>query len=245
MYTKYSQCDVCNSSVKLIDYQLNHGEFCTKKMISCVFCSSNIEREKIFHHLCTCSVLDERLMKKYNSKFDQKMAEPLIESLIIMKIKHQTTSIQVRHPPYRIAEIAERINDDNFTKRLFYCTKQFNFNILPTDPFYYQATQKCFDLFPLILLPDIKYILGNHLTEPVLTTLNDMKKITSWAYDKVDYGSFAKSEITANDVYFEFIFGKSDAKKYFNVLTTILHKNMNIYMCRIITEYLIDKNTLL
>lgn len=237
-------CEVCDVTTIWSTYQNYHGDNCEEKEVSCVFCSHKTTYEMIHHHLCFCPILDEMLLTKYNSKLQLSMFIKLRE--VSGNMKHAALCDAQNAGMFKLVveNFILRNYDADLSLRLFYCAKQFNFNILPHPLSIYDRISDNYKRFPFAILPDLKFILGDHLTEETLTILNNIKKFDPWLYEKTEYNSFTHSQIIADNVHFTFIRCINEAKRYFNAITEILHDDLNIYVSRMIIDYLIDKSAL-
>jgi hypothetical protein len=256
------KCDVCQQ------IEESRGEH--KCMVSCVFCSNRIEYREISTHLRNCSSLDDLLMSKYNSKNEIVLGSSFVD------VCNQIKSIIVRKNDPKCLDLRQSILqsmlycDTHSVYRLFYCAKQFNFNILhcpsrdiqlhhfgynPSnvfnstyrdDPFheFNSPLMIVYEIFPTEIFPDIKFILGKNLTADMIKKLHHRGKIRVLFSEIFDFKLFIIDVLIADGIYFEFVNNTEFAKSYFDKVKKRLQDHLNVYVSQMIIDYSVEKSSL-
>lgn len=136
-----------------------------------------------------------------------------------------------------------------FTQRLFYCAKQFNFDILHINSqwnFYDAKFVKIYDMFPIDVLPNLRYIMGKNLKESVMETLNERETFTEFHKEHTAYLSKTIHckiyVIIADNIHFEFVNCLVELNNLKQYLIELLQNKINIYVSRMIVDYMLSNN---
>jgi hypothetical protein len=241
------KCDVCQLLFHKVSYDEAHGDNCDERIIKCVFCSLEMKHGQIVSHLCICAKLDNllpRIPHEKNEIFSDDL--PSMQ----MTLKHmKITSHTEKHGgnTYRNGMMTIMRNKSlYFNQKIFYCSKQFDFAIfdLKRHMSWYSDAVEMYVLFPSTLNHHLKFIQGKHLNPDVLRTLNDKGKFQSWSLAETIWEHITITDIIADGMSFQFVDDKETAKKLITEIVELLHQHLNIYVSRMIIDYLLQMDTL-
>jgi hypothetical protein len=231
--------NICQYCSKLFEHE-SHLDFCDSKPVTCIYCSSEITYEVMCEHMCTCKELNRMLLHKYGNspirKPDdlQSAMRTIIQTMIGEKYNMST---------YRRSLVFWMTNDPDITIRMFYCAKQLNFGIFDINKhksmFYYPEICEIYDAYPQILIPDLKFINGEYLTLDVMKELHNCNKFKEWFCEETKWKNVIITDIVADNLTFQFVNEKESAKKIINEVIEMIHSHLNIYVCRMISDYII------
>lgn len=243
------QCEHCQQPVSALVNSYHHGNNCDEKLVSCEFCSSSLKNMDMIEHLCVCEELTLLLFKKYNSKIEASRIEPM--KTVLGHIKMTAKADILEGTTYRCvtAQLMYKEYID-FNIRVFYCAKQLNCSMFNLKRYtsWYEEAAIIYDTFPPVLFQDLKFLANEHLTPDILKEFEKRKRFTSWFYLETLWNDIKITDIVADDIGFQFVSGnisgdkKAITNKLIDKLVYFLHEYLNIYVSRMIGEYIIDED---
>lgn len=241
-------CQHCDIVVSRDVYCHSHGNFCLLRVIRCKFCHIDYMKKDLSAHLCCCDGLDQLLLEKYNLICDTSQNEQFY-ALLISASNVENNIKLIRE--FLNKNFPVETKDYILRYKLYYCSAHFEYSILsdPSDFFYVgrETANVTYKHFPIKLLPDLRFILGDRLTYSIFQNLCDVNKLYFLSdINRLPAKIYTNWELITcdvNNICYQFVSSREEAKHYFvEILKMLEDTQLNIYVCKMILEYyLCDK----
>lgn len=229
------KCNVCQWKYPYDIYVEQHEKLCDMLSVQCKYCKFDTTNRHICEHLYKCEGLNKLLFDKYKITCEEEIG---IVSLLETIFRH-------RRKRYLMANyIGARKDQHNMIIRMYYYAAHFHWSFLVDRKqvqYFSQSDVVLYKHFPVRLIPDLKYMMGDTLTESVITYMYYLHNIEyKWTKDKY-FGkeSFDITSIFTGEMCHQFTNNRDRMKAYFASVGELLDIcKMNIYMNKIIMEML-------
>jgi hypothetical protein len=236
-------CGHCFQKIERNIYLKEHDDHCLDRPISCKFCKDKHTIYTLPNHLSHCIELDRLLLEKYNVKFNTQQSYRFVELF--------ESIIRWPNKQYVFTDfISEGVCKD-YLMKIYYCfchcpkimTKLHD----PSSTYYMDYNDKTYTIwkyFPIALLPELQFIMGDEFTINFYGAFKQKKNLLDEIIIDVIpsqyFGNWKLYTIVFDHYGFQIASEKYEVDNYRSrTIELLMDKNLNVYVSKMIVGYFI------